>query len=114
MWIVNILMLNLLIVFAIELPVGFFLGARSFKQFITMALINIMTNPAVVLCRFAMVMYCHSFEPIEILVLELLVIAIEGFMFSKFISFNQKNPYFISFILNVLSYGIGELIKIFF
>lgn len=113
MWILQILALNLAIVFAAELPISFAMGARTARKIITVALINIITNPTVVLCALCMTLFFAKWQHIGILILELLVFFVEGFMFSKFKIFGKKNPYLVSLSLNVVSFTVGEIINIF-
>ena len=113
MWILKILACNLAMVFIIELPLGFAVGAKTVKKIITMTLINIITNPAVVLTGMCLTLFFETWQYAGIAVLEILVVFTEGFVFSKFKTFDKKNPYFISLMLNVVSFASGEIINIF-
>jgi len=113
MWILNILALNLIIVFITELPLAFLLGAKSLKKIITSALVNIITNPAVVLFSLSLTLIYPDFQSIGLFISELLAFFTEGFMFSKFKTFGAKNPYVISLLLNLASFTAGEIIEIF-
>lgn len=113
MWILEILACNLAIVFIIELAIGIFLGAKTVRKIATMALVNIITNPAVVLSGMYLTLFLPDWENIGIFVLEILVVVAEGFMFRKFRTFDRKNPYLISFVLNFASFATGEIINIF-
>ncbi|MBQ2967234.1 MAG: hypothetical protein IJE10_03815 [Clostridia bacterium] len=113
-WILHILLFNLTIVLLTELTLGFFLGATSLKKLLTLALANIITNPVVVLSSLSLTLFLSTFHPIGLLILELLAFLTEGFIFSKCHVSNTKNPYIISLLLNVASFGIGEIINIIF
>lgn len=113
MLIFNILVFNLILVFITELPVAFCLGMKTIRKTVTVILINIITNPFVVLCAMSLTIYFNAWEKIGILILEIAVVIVEGFMFSKFKVFNNKNPYLCSIIVNLISYLIGEIINIF-
>ena len=113
MWILKILAFNLALVFISELSLGFLMGAKKPKKIITLALINIITNPAVVLSGMCLTLFFNNLQYIGIFILELLVVFIEGFMFSKFKIFDKKNPYLISLVLNATSFALGEIINIF-
>ena len=90
MWILHILIFNLTIVFVVELTLAVILGARNFKKFITVALINIITNPLVVITMLTVTMFYNRFETFVLVVLELAVFFTEGFLFSKYKSTGCK------------------------
>lgn len=113
MWIINILALNIAIVFITELPICFFIGAKTKRKIITAGLINVITNPAAVMCGLALALFLPNFQSTGIFLIELFVVFIEGFMFSSFKTFDKKNPYLISLLLNFISYTAGEIINIF-
>ena len=113
MWILHILIFNLIIVLALEITFAAFLGARSFKNIATVALVNIITNPAAVLCSLCLTVFFSKWRIAGIIFIETAVFFTEGFMFSKFKTFGRKNPYIISLLLNLLSFATGEIINIF-
>ena len=113
MWILRILAFNLTLVLMIELSVAFFMGAKSIKKIVTVALANVITNPAVVLSSIYITLFHGKWENICVLILETLVVLTEGFLFSKFVEFDKKNPYFTSLVLNFVSYSVGEIINLF-
>ena len=113
MWILNILALNIAIVFITELPICFLMGAKTKYKIITAALINITTNPAAVMCGLALALFLPKFQDAGIFLIELFVVFIEGFMFSRFKTFETKNSYLISLLLNFISYIAGEITNIF-
>ena len=112
MWILKILAINLGIVFLTELSLAFLLGAKSIRKFITVLLVNIITNPLVVIVAICLTLFLTKAQYIGIFILEVIVFIAEGFMFSKFGTFNKKNPYIISLLLNVISFTAGEIIDI--
>lgn len=112
MWIVHILIVNLIIVFITELTPGFFLGARKTVKIITVALVNIITNPLAVVFSLWLTISFYQFRTIGILLAEIIIVFAEGFMYKKFDTFSTKNPYSISLLLNITSYSAGEIIKI--
>lgn len=112
-WIFEILAFNLAIVFVTELTASFAFGAATWRKIATVALINIITNPPVVLSSLCLTLFFEAWHDLGIVVLEVVAVIIEGFMFSKFKTFDNRNPYFVSFVLNAISFSAGELIKIF-
>jgi len=56
-------------------------------------------------------MYFEKWNIPGILILEFGAFFAEGFMFSKFDIFENKNPYAVSFAVNFLSFATGEIIN---
>ena len=112
-WILEILVRNLIIVFLTEIPIGILLGARDGKKIATVALANIITNPGVVLSSLSLALFLSRWHTPGIIILEALAVFTEGFIFSKFQTFGKKNPYIVSFVLNLVSYLTGEIIIMF-
>lgn len=112
MWIVHILLINLLIVFISEVSLGIILGSRHPRDIITVILINIITNPAVVLSSMCLRLFLTKWQYIGLFALEIMVFLVEGFAFLKFKTFGEKNPYVVSFVLNLTSFIVGGLIEI--
>ena len=112
-FIVNTLLFNLTIVLVVETAVAILFGARKAKDISTVMLVNILTNPPVVLSGLAMAMFINSFEKPLLYVIEVIVFLLEGFIYSKCKTFGTKNPYLISLVLNFTSFALGELINIF-
>ena len=112
-WIINILALNLLIVFCVELCLSGLFGVKGIKGLATVALINILTNPAVVLCMLGVSMFSHEWKHLVLIALEVGVVGLEGFLFVQCKPFRVQKPYSISFVLNVSSFFVGEILKLF-
>ncbi len=111
MWILAILARNLAIVLITEPLLGFIAGAKSVKKIITVMLANVITNPLVVLSALSLTVFCSRLQPTGLFILEVLAVFSEGLMFSKFKTFDKKNPYIISLALNCASFTAGELIN---
>ncbi len=112
-------MRNILIVFAASLTLTLiFEGVIALcfrikrKDVLLFALVNILTNPAVVFID----MVLRSFIPLNIMLwqipLELGAVAVEGLCYSRF-GTDIKHPWLFAIIANVFSYGCGLLINIF-
>ncbi|MBR3933950.1 MAG: hypothetical protein IKJ68_08610 [Clostridia bacterium] len=113
MWILRILLFNLTIVFVVELTLALMFGATGAKKILTVALINIITNPTVVMSMLTISVFCNKFETVALIVLEILVFLAEGLMFAIYKPFKKNKPYLISFVLNLSSFMAGNIIKIF-
>ena len=84
------------------------LKIRKSKEFINIILVNVMTNPLVVSLGFVINIIGGIFyRRIFMIIIEILVVLIEGFIYKK--CFILK-PYRLSFILNLSSYLIGFII----
>lgn len=95
----------------IELIMSLLLGIRNKKDILNVILVNIMTNPLVV-SILMYITYNRLFNTtISIIILEILVVLIEGFAYKKVLTFNKINPYILSLILNISSYFIGGLLN---
>ena len=112
-FIINTLLFNLTIVLIIETAIAFVFGARKTKDIFTVMLVNILTNPPVVLSGLTMAMFINHLEKPLLYVIEIIVFLLEGFIYSKCKTFCTKNPYLISFVLNFITFALGELINIF-
>lgn len=95
----------------IELIMSLLLGIRNKKDILNVILVNIMTNPLVV-SILMYIAYNRLFNTtISIIILEILVILTEGFIYKKVLTFDKINPYVLSLILNISSYFIGGLLN---
>lgn len=103
----------LLFTILIELIVALILGVRDKKDILNIILVNTMTNPLLVSVT-VYITYNRIFNRIaSIVILELLVVIIEGFTYKKILNFKKINPFVLSLILNAASYFIGEIINYF-
>ena len=112
MWILAILARNLAVALITEPLLGFIAGARTLKKIITVMLVNVITNPLVVLSALSLTVFCSRLQPTGLFILEVLAVLSEGLMFSKFKTFGDKNPYLISLVLNCASFAAGKLVNI--
>ena len=112
MWILAILARNLAVVLITEPLLGVVAGARSLRKILTVILVNVITNPLVVLSALSLTVFFSRMQPTGLFILEVLAVFSEGFIFSQFKTFGKKNPYIISLALNCASFTAGELINI--
>ena len=96
----------------IELFVGYILKVRNKKDQLNIILANIITNPIVVSVPVLMLVYYgYNFAIITLIILEIITVITEGYIYKKVLNYKSINPYLISLILNISSYLIGELIN---
>ena len=112
MLILNILVFNFLIVLVTELSVSFLLGIRTIREAITVILINIITNPIVVVLSLLLTFMFYEWRVFGNFILEIAVVFSEGYMFGRFNIFNNKNTYLCALLLNTISFLAGELLKL--
>ncbi len=102
----------LIITIIIEVVVGLILGIRDKKDILNIVLVNIMTNPVVVSVPvLVLLLYGTSARWWTLFSLEVLTVIVEGFVYYKFFNYKKINGFLVSLILNLLSYGIGELLN---
>ena len=101
----------LILTILIETLVAFILGYRK-KDLLNVILVNILTNPIVVTVPvYFNVKYGINERNICLLVLELLTLFIEGFIYKKYMNKRNINLYLLSLILNSSSYVLGIFIN---
>lgn len=110
-----IMLYCLIITIVIEFIGAFVIGVRNKKDILNVILVNLVTNPLVTSIPILVLVY-YGFKErvIMLIILELLTFIGEGFIYSKTLVFKKINPYLLSLVLNLLSYGIGEFINYIF
>ena len=94
----------------IECIVAILLRIRNRKDIINIILANILTNPLVVsIPVYFNILYGIYFRNIAYIILEICAVIAEAIIYKKFLKFDKINPFVISIILNIASFGIGEL-----
>jgi len=103
----------LLLTIIIELIIALILGVRNKKDIINIILVNVITNPIVVMSQTLLyIKFGYNIEMIGIAILEVLVVLVEGLIYKKVLNYKKINPILLSLILNALSFLIGELINL--
>lgn len=103
------ILIALLLTIIIELSIAIILKINNKQDLINIIIINCITNLS--LNIFVIVTYFNKIK-INILILELIIVFIEGLFYQKKIQYKRINPYFLSLLLNTISYTIGLLINI--
>ena len=95
----------------IETLLAFIIGARK-KDLLFVVLAQVVTNPIVVTVPYLIfILFGYRNYLISIYILEVLAFLIEGLIYSKTLKSKKINPYVLSLILNVCSYGFGLLMN---
>ena len=97
----------------ITLESGFFLlvGKRDKKDWLLLLLVNVLTNPVVVLAFWLVSLYTDWNARLMLIPLELFAVLTEGFYYKKY-GRSFRRPYLFSLAANMASFGVGELIKL--
>lgn len=99
-------LVSLVLTLLIETPLSLLFKARG-KELLLVALVNVLTNPAVVLLSAVMG------DSLQIQIFpEILVILIEGYYYKKYGSYIE-HPFLCALCCNSVSYGFGIILKIF-
>lgn len=102
----------LLLTIIIELIIALIIGIRDKKDIINVILVNVITNPIVVLLPIIIyIKFGYTFEKISLYILEVLTVLLEGLIYKKVLKYKKINPFLISLILNLASFLIGELLN---
>ena len=101
----------LILTILIETVIAFILGYRK-KDLLNVILVNIVTNPIVTTIPVYFNVKYGVFERnIALLVLEITTLFTEGFIYLKCIERKKINPFILSLLLNLSSYGLGLIIN---
>ena len=103
------LLLSLGLTLLFELVFAFLLGIRKGKDFLLVALVNVVTNPPLVLILNLLQRRSLVSLPV-ILALELTAIAIEWLLYRKRLEYEKLPPLVFSLLLNAISYTGGLLL----
>ena len=106
----NALAFSLLLTLALETVFFLLAGKRDKKDLLLLMLVNILTNPVVVLSYWLAVLYTEWNTVMIIIPLELFAIVTEGY-FYKHYSRGFARPYLFSLAANMFSYWIGVLLQ---
>ncbi len=102
----------LLCTIIIEVLVALVLKVKNKKDVINIILVNILTNPIVVIIPiFVAFNYGIQYQKITLYILEVVTVIVEGFIYLKVLNYKRINPFLLSLVLNLSSYLIGLLIN---
>ena len=107
------LVFSLLLTLVLE--TGFFLlmGKRDKRDMLLVVLVNILTNPVVVLSYWLVAIYTDWNLIIVVIPLELLAVLAEGYYYKRY-GQGFKHPYLFSVGANAFSFGMGMLVQLLF
>ena len=101
----------LLITIFIEFIVALILKIFNKKDLINVILVNILTNPLLVSLLYLIFLKLGANAKIIFeIIMEIIVLFVEGTIYNKYFKYKKINPYLVSLILNASSYFIGGII----
>jgi hypothetical protein len=106
------LALSLLLTIIFEIVFFLLVGKKDKKDLLLLVLVNIFTNPVVVLSYYITVTYTDWNPSVIKIPLELFAIITEGYYYKKY-GRNFRHPYLFSAAANMFSFWIGVIIQIF-
>ncbi len=116
---------NLVLAVVIELSLAYALGVRGKRNFGVMLNVNCITNPIIVTLAFLMIQALGNgfLTRLLELPLEAIVVFVEGVVYARGLRSTEAddsgkrevlpmNPFWLSLILNAVSYGVGVLLDV--
>lgn len=111
---VTVLIVSFTLTVIIELLFAALLKVRSFKDFLNIFLVNLITNPIVVSVINLVDIKCDaSIVLYAIIGMEVLAIISEALIYYKVLKYRHLNPIVLSLVLNALSFFIVDYINVF-
>ena len=107
----KVMLISLSCTIIIEITLAIILGYRK-KDLINVLLVNILTNP-LLNSLLVGINYYYGLKArtIALVIMEILVVLVEGFIYQKYLERRKINGFILSLILNISSYGIGQLLN---
>lgn len=112
-WMIQTLLVSLLLTLVLELVFSFVVGVREGKDIGLVVLVNVLTNPCVVLVYYLNVYYFKWNRSVVTLILEVGAVAVEALYYKRY-GKKIDRPFLFSICANVFSYFIGDLISYLF
>ena len=105
----KVMLISLTLTLLFEVGVAFILKYRG-KDILNVILVNILTNPLLNSVIVTINYYCGlKTRNICLFVLEIVVVIVEGYIYQKYLRRRKINGFLLSFVLNLVSYGLGIL-----
>lgn len=102
--------ISLLLTLVLELLFALVWGKRSRHSLALVALVNLLTNPVVVLAHHLALRFTHLPQLWVVLVLEVAAVAVEALCYRKY-GRDFTRPWLFAFLANAFSFGIGLVLN---
>ena len=96
----------------LETAFAIFAGVRGRKNLLTVVLVQVMTNPCVVLLMYWCMTHLSWHHALYELPIETVVVIVEGLIYKMFVK-DIKRPFAFSLVANYFSYSFGILMGYF-
>jgi len=106
------LAISLILTLILEAGFFFLVGKRDKKDLLLLLLVNVLTNPVVVLSDWLVVLYTKWDIRIVLLLLETFAVLTEGWLYKKY-GKNFKRPFLFALAANAFSFSVGALMQLF-
>ena len=107
----KVMIICLVCTIVIESLVALIIGVRDKKDFVNIVLVNVVTNPIVVVFPYIISLYNHNLRIVSLVLFEIMAFVVEALIYKKVLKYKKINYFSISLILNASSYFIGEIIN---
>jgi len=107
---INSLALSLVLTILLEAGFFLFIGKRDKKDLLLLLLVNVITNPIVVLSFWLAALYTDWNMLIVLIPLEFFAVFAEGYYYKKH-GRSFRRPFLFSLAANTVSFGTGVLIQ---
>lgn len=81
------------------------------KVFVSVLLVNVLTNPFVVYVYNIMSIYSFLYKDIVLVLLEVLVVIVESYVYRYLLEIKWKRALIVSLISNMIAYFIGVILS---
>jgi len=106
------IIVSLICTIIIETIIAFLLRVKNKKDYVNIILVNMITNPIVVVLPYVLYLYLGiNYRYISLFILEVLTVLTEGFIYNKTLKYKKFNGYKLSLTLNLCSYFIGIILN---
>lgn len=106
-----VMLLCLTVTIMIELLFALILKIHDKTDLINVVLVNILTNPLLVSTLYLVFLKYGEFAKIVFeIIMEIVIFAVEGTIYKRYLKYNKINPYLTSLILNISSYFTGGIV----
>lgn len=106
------LIISLLLTLIIEITLSYLIGIRSKEDIKVVICANVCTNPVVVYIANCIILLNNvKLYILTVTILEISAVIVEFIIYKKNLKFNKIQPFAISILNNVISFGLGIIIS---
>ena len=103
----------IIISLVLEMLFAIILGVKDRSDYTNILIVNLLTNPVVLIISTIIgIKYGSSYHLVSLVIISQSSVILEGIVYYKFLKYKKLHPFFLSFLLNFISYSIIELINL--